>query len=243
MRWLAEHVEPGTLCPARIWDQLIQFEIEDLAGFSVYAGHFGVDLGDYIGATPTTITLLRDPRERTLSHYLHVKRDTHHPCHARVAGQTLEQFLQDKQNWPMIENFQARYLVRSGLDLHGFRKRYDGAPEKSSKLSTTSEDVRYLYDKAYVRDMAVEAIAQCRVVGTTAHVDRFLDRVAAILPERPGTAPSVPAENIATNRDDLGRLGASILDRIAQLTTIDQAFYEKARDRDGMAVTCLRPSG
>jgi hypothetical protein len=237
MRWLVERVEPGALCPARIWDQLIQFEIEDLAGFSVYAGHFGVDLGDYIGATPTTITMLRDPRERTLSHYLHVKRDIHHPSHARVAGQTLEQFLQDKQNWPMIENFQARYLIRSGLDMHGFRKRYDGAPEKSSKLSTTSEDVRYLYDKAYVRDTAMETIARCRVVGTTAHVERFLERVAAILPERPGPAASVPAENIAPNRDALGSLDAPVLDLIDQLTTIDQSLYEMARDRDGTPVT------
>ena len=237
MRWLAEHVEPGALCPARIWDQLIQFEIEDLAGFSVYAGHFGVDLGAYVGAIPTTVTMLRDPRERTLSHYLHVKRDIHHPCHARVVGQSVEQFLQDKQNWPMIENFQARYLVRTGLDMHGFRKRYDGAPEKSSKLSTTSEDVRYLYDKAYVRDTAMETIAQCRVVGTTAHLDRFLERVAAILPERPGPASSVPAENIAPNRDALGSLDAPVLDLIDQLTAIDQALYEIARDRDGMPAT------
>ena len=236
MRWLAERVEPGALCPARIWDQLIQFEIEDLAGFSVYAGHFGVDLGDYIGAAPTTITMLRDPRERTLSHYLHVKRDIHHPCHARVVGQSLEQFLQDKQNWPMIENFQARYMVRSGLDMHGFRKRYDGAPEKSSKLSTTSEDIRYLYDKTYVRDTAMETIAQCRVVGTTAHVDGFLERVAAILPKRPGAARSPPVENAAPNREDLGFLSAAILEFIAELTTIDRSLFETARGHDRVPV-------
>ena len=133
----------------------------------MFAGHYGVDLDRYLDVTLRTMTVFRDPLQRTLSHYLEVCRAIHHPWHPRVSLQSFDVFLRDTQNWPMIENFQARYLVRSGLDMRQFTHHLDVSAEKTNRMSTTVEDIRYLFDQHYVREQSWAALDRIDVVGTT----------------------------------------------------------------------------
>ncbi|NPD69009.1 sulfotransferase family 2 domain-containing protein (plasmid) [Lichenicola cladoniae] len=226
--WLTRHVPEGALCSAQLWDQLVQLDRRDLASFKVFTGHFGIDLDRYLETDLRTITVLRDPVQRTLSHYLHVHRDTAHPSHWRVSQQSFDVFVQDQQNWPMIENFQARYLVPSGFNMWHFSNRLDLSPEKQYKLSTTSEDMRYLFDKIYVREQALAALDRIDVLGTTSSISAFMKQVEHTFSFASTSADEIPRENVATYNQAVERFTQSSLDLIAELTVIDHLIYETA---------------
>lgn len=232
--WLSRRVRDGAMCPARIWDQLLRCEEAGLAGHAVFAGHFGVDLERYLGVALRTMTVFRDPLQRTLSHYLHVRRAIGHPYHPRVGPQSFEVFLRDTQNRPMIENFQARYLVRSGLDMRRFVGCLDLSPAKASRLSTTSEDVRYMFDRHYVHEQSHAALDGIDVVGTTDRIASFLERAARTFSLDPCDDP-VPRENVAPDRSGIEAISQSSLDLVAELTTIDQSLFQAARLREAAA--------
>jgi len=229
--WLSQRVRDGAMCPARIWDQLLRCDEAGLAGYAMFAGHYGLDLDRYLGVTLRTMTVFRDPLQRTLSHYLQVSRDTNHPWHSRVSLQSFEVFLRDVQNWPMIENFQARYLVRSGLDMRCFTRCLDLSSAKMNRLSTTSEDVRYMFDRHYVQDQSLAALDGIDVVGTTDRIALFLERAARTFSLGSGDGP-VPQENVATDRSNIEAVSQSSIDLIAELTTIDQSLFQSARLRE-----------
>lgn len=233
--WLSRQAPDGAMCAAKIWDQLLRCDEAGLAGYAMFAGHFGVDLDRYLGVALRTMTVLRDPLQRTFSHYLHVQRDTAHPWHARVRPQSFEAFLLDVQNRPMIENFQARYLVRSGLDMRRFVRRLDLSPAKTSRLSTTSEDVRYLFDRRYVHEQSHAALDGIDVVGTTDRIALFLKQAARTFSLGSGDDPA-PRENVAPDRSGIEAVSQSSLDLVAELTTIDQSLFQAARLREAAAL-------
>ena len=226
--WLRNRVKRGSLCPAKNWDQLVMIEPQALMDYRVFAGHFGMDLELFLGQKMTTVTVLRDPLSRTISHYRHVRRDPEHPLHRSVLDQSFETFVMGQQNWPMIENFQARYLVASPIAFKRFASLYDLNVKKRNRLSVLSEDARYLLDPKYVRDKALEAIGeQLAFVGTDECLPNFLRKVGeATLSSLP--VSDVPRENIAPP-DDIGELSALALEIVYSLTKIDQEIYASVR--------------
>ena len=227
--WLSRAAGPAAVCPAKNWDQLVALGRPPLAGYRVFCGHYGIGLEAYLGRRLRTCTILRDPVERTISHYRHVHRDTAHPRHRAVSSQSFGEFLQDPENLPMIDNFQARYLTESPLDLRGYVGRLDPSAVKANRLSTTSEEVRYLLEPAYVRERALANLDRIEVVGVTDRVRRFLAGLErAFGPFADGDAADVPIENAAPDAvaTDTGDPAALVL--VRTLTRIDQELYDRA---------------
>ena len=79
----------------------------------------------------------------------------------------------------MIENFQARYLVRSPLVLKDYVGRLDSAAVKLNRLSLASEETRHLLEPSYIRQHALENLSCIRVVGVTTNLPRFLSDVTS----------------------------------------------------------------
>ena len=240
--WLAQQARSSAMCQAKNWDQLVQCDKTGLAGCRIFAGHYGMDLNIYLGVALRTMTVFRDPLQRTFSHYLHVRRDTNHPWHPRVSLQSFEVFLRDSQNWPMVENFQARYLVRSGLDMRHFTGRLDTSPSKLSRLSTTSEDVRYLFDQSYVREQSHAALNSIDVVGTTDRIPLFLEQAARTFSLASDGSEVVPRENVAPDRNGIEAISQASLDLVAKLTVIDQSLFQAARLREKAGMPANRPA-
>ena len=240
--WLAQRVRGSAMCQAKIWDQLVQCDEAGLAECRIFAGHYGIELDRYLGVALRTMTVFRDPLQRTFSHYLHVRRDTNHPWHPRVSPQSFEVFLRDSQNWPMVENFQARYLVRSGLDMRRFTRRLDTSPGKLSRLSTTSEDVRYLFDQGYVREQSHAALDGIDVVGTTDRIPLFLEQAARTFSLESDGSEAVPRENVAPDRSGIESISQASLDLVAELTAIDQSLFQAARLREKAGMLAGRPA-
>jgi hypothetical protein len=174
-----QRVGAGATCPARTWDHLVELAEARIDKYRLFTGHFDWGFEDVIGRPLRVFTLFRNPLERTISHYRHVHRDESHPRHKVVQWQTFDEFVADVDNRPMIENFQARYLVHNVIDPMLLWRRFDGDMTKRNRLSTASEDCRYLFDKSYVREAANRHFQDLDVVGVTSEVDSFLARVAS----------------------------------------------------------------
>jgi glycosyltransferase involved in cell wall biosynthesis len=59
--------------PAVDMPQLSRFSVEELAGYDFFAGHFDWSYFDVLGPDFFAFTLLREPRERVLSHYFYLR--------------------------------------------------------------------------------------------------------------------------------------------------------------------------
>lgn len=229
-KWLADHIDQEKVCPAKNWDQLVMLDQQVLLTYRIFAGHFGMDFESFLGRRITVVTLLRDPLRRTISHYQHVRRDPNHPLHQHVLHQSFEMFVMDRQNWAMIENFQARYLVTTPVEFKQFVPCYDRNVMKRHRLSVLSEDARYLLDPAYVRDKAIESIGQrLALVGTDEFLIEFLCWIGERLSiETRVSVRDVPRENVSP-QDGVIELSATSLEIVNTLTNIDREIYAMVR--------------
>jgi hypothetical protein len=89
---------------------------EALAKIRLAAGHFWFGPGDqgvhdFLCADPVTITMLRDPVDRTISGYRHIAGRSGHPAHRIVAEGTLLDYLHDPRTQGRVRNVQARQVV------------------------------------------------------------------------------------------------------------------------------------
>ena len=226
--WLTSKVGARHTCTAKNWDQLVSDPNAHSRQSLLFCGHYGWGLDDFLDRSLETITVLRNPIERTLSHYRHVARDTKHPRHSSVAGQSFEMFLNDQENWSMIENFQARYLVRNPLDLKDYVGRLDQSVVKLNRLSVATEEARYLLEPSYVRQHALENLSRIRVVGVTTDLPRFLSDIKnAFLLGHDGDDVVVPFENVAPSGPKMVDLTSSMTQIIRDLTYLDQEIYDR----------------
>jgi hypothetical protein len=230
--WLSDRFKRNEICPAEIWDDLVQLGRNDLQAFQLFSGQFGVDLADFIEREVATITIFRDPVLRTKSHYLHVMRSPDHPYHQRVSrqSQSYEDFLWNRENWTMIENFQERWLVQSPINFRLYFNRLDASDAKVNRLAVAAEETRYLFDQEYVLDKALEALGTLAIAGVTDDLETFASRVTQRF--HLSTGPnnlSIPYENVAPLSDEDIALSGKSLELIRRLTTIDQRLYDMTK--------------
>lgn len=85
---------------------------ERLAGFRAFTGHFPFVVPTLLGGDLRTLSVLRDPVERTISYLKHCKR--RHPQHHDL---TLEQIYEDPFTFPcLIHNHQAKIFAMTADD-------------------------------------------------------------------------------------------------------------------------------
>jgi len=230
-RWLREHVGAKQLCSAKLWDQLVAMKDGDLRRARVFSGHFGADLADFLERELDVITVFRDPLRRTKSHYHHVYRDAGHPHHARVAQQSFDEFVRDRANWAMIDNFQARYLIRSSTAFLREARQRGSIASDGKLLSVAAEDARYRFEPGFVREQAFAALDSLKVVGVTDRLGAFLAATADAFGLPTSNHDTIPLENVAPRPSESLVLSDEGLEIVRSLTTIDQALYDVVRAR------------
>lgn len=235
--WLKQQIGEHQTCAAKNWDELIRTEPSELRRFRLFCGHFGIDLKDFLRSRLQSLTILRDPVQRTISHYHHVHRDAHHPHHRRVARESLDEFVRNPDNWPMIDNFQARYLVQTPVKLTDYSPRFDRSDSKLGQLSVLSEDSRFLLDKDYVREKSREVIERnFKVVGTTERLPEFLNSVAQKFGLPLPWPEDVPFVNVAPLPARDVQVASTTRDIICELTLIDQELWNSCQRRSHVEV-------
>ena len=97
-----------------MWEDIIHVPMEVMKTYDAFRGHFLAYLEPYLGRRLTAFTLLRDPVERTISHYCHVQRAPEHPFHADALALSLAEFCTHPRTQHMVRNYQAGYLACLG---------------------------------------------------------------------------------------------------------------------------------
>ena len=228
MRVLLSNAFGASLCPYYDWDELIAAGGKMLRHYNAYSGHYGIALDSFLGIALRRFTLLRDPVARTISHYLHVKRNRKHPYHAVVAGQSLNEFVCSPLTAHMVFNFQARYLAGARIDLPDLAKRFEIDPEKSKSLAIAWEHATFAMDSDQIRQDAIETFQRLEYVGLTEEFDRSLQDIARHFGFQPVASEHL---NVAPAESKAGILDAKTERLIRERTAIDQELINMAKRR------------
>lgn len=220
---LAARFRPEQVCPVHLWSQLLELPREKVEEYRLFHGHFYYYLRDYLRRPLITFTFLRDPFERSLSHYEHVLRDPAHYFHAKAkALGSLRAFLADPATRPMIANFQTRALALD-LDPCAIRQKLPaGVPverELESILPPESDNHRLL-------ERATGRLHQMAFVGVVQYFDESVRRLFAQLGwELP---KAIPTMNVSSNRTNRAALSSEDRRLLERNLLLDLELYSRA---------------
>ena len=168
----------------------------------VFTGHFPFVAVELLGMELTTITILRDPVERTLSYLRHCKR--HHEQHRELA---LEEIYEDPFFNPcFISNHQAKQFAFTVED------------RPKTYMDVLDIDAQRL-------ELAKANLARVDVVGLRERFDDLLGELHA----RYGWAIADVKDRNVSGGESQG-VPASFRDRIAADNAADMEFYEFAKE-------------
>jgi Sulfotransferase family len=216
------------MSPDGLWSQLLRRERATLGDYDFFVGHFYTGLADYLNRDLTTITFLRHPVERSISHYLHIMRQEEHYLHqhARRQGGFMA-FMQDPQTMPMLYNFQTRALSIE-FDAATLQKELTNTDNSPYALERQIESSLDGYESAVNLPRAMAFLDGCHFVGITERMEDSLAELQCLL-GADGTAGPPPKLNIAANKSELRSLTRDEYKYLIGLLSDDLALYEYAK--------------
>jgi hypothetical protein len=170
--------------------------------------------------------MLRDPVERTISHYYHVRRAPDHPLHKDVLDMSLRDFCVDPLTRHLVENYQSGYLAKSARDPILKAKNLSAEAFGQFELQLDMESPDPLNDDEVLFALAKERLTSFATVGFTEDFTNSLTRIAAVL-NLPGPAVFAP-QNVNPAKGRLARLDTTTANLIRDLTGVDQRLYQFA---------------
>jgi hypothetical protein len=199
-------------------------------------GHLPYEVVALLAPDVAVCTVVREPVERTLSHYAHVRDEM--ASGAKGGDLTLDVFLSAPEFRPMWENYQARQLVhRIGLsDAWTHFSPTERAADRNLSPADSSYPLQSLFDTGPMEmggdellSVALSRLDHIDLVGTTDEMDALAARVAAFWRQPvPRTVLRLRVNDRPIRRDDLP---ASVLANIRAGTAVDAALYERASTR------------
>jgi hypothetical protein len=217
------------ICTARMWDDLVQIPPRQIARYRAFRGHFLAFLEPYIDRPLKTFTVLRDPVERTISHYYHVKRSPDHPSHGLAQILSLTEFCVHPRTRHMVVNYQCGYLASFG-DRAPHTLVHNLTPQDLAdyklQLALDPRPEEYPAPEQLLR-AAVERLDGFVAVGITELLQPSFGLIADALGVPP--PPRLPIRNAANNRPP--RFDEETLRVIRAQTEVDRALYEMVRRR------------
>ena len=184
----------------------IQMDPAERARFRVMLGHIPYGVHEYISGPFAYFTFLRDPIERTISHYYFLRRETDHPLADKLKG-----------NWPSLEKcleleldgmmFNAQTRLLSGVS-------YDALPGKctTEHLELAKEKLRLKFS----------------VIGLTERFDESL----ILLKEAFGWSDiRYYSRNVTRGRPRKEDLPASTRDALESANLLDLELYAYGQER------------
>ncbi len=212
-KFLLDRLSRSDVCPARLINDLEGVSAESLRPYRIFSGHFTGGFSDFIGVPLKTVTLLRDPVQRSISQYAHIRRDPLAEHHKLAQGLSMREFCLHPATRPLIEDYQTRFLAGEAVDTPSRRVVLARTPSSSSERDQLL---------AHARDR----LASYAAVGVTEDLTTTLAVFCAALGlERSGVAPY---ENPSYNRPKT--IDRETLSIIRDLTQCDAILHAEAVD-------------
>jgi hypothetical protein len=199
------------VCPVRLWQDLEGVNPDDIRDFALYSGHLTGAFSDFVGRRLRTVTILRDPVQRSISHYAHVRRDSASLYHKLAKHMSLREFCLHPETRQLIENYQTRALA--GADF--------SAPRpwpKEIALPGSFEQMNEMLVRAQA------AMKDCIAVGITERLSDTLTLFSDVLGVK--WSGVTPYENASYNRPQT--VDPETLAIIRDLTACDEILYREA---------------
>lgn len=166
-------------------------------------GHFPVRTVEFLDAPFVTVTVLRDPVERTLSFL-------RHQAARRQRGATTDT--------PLVEIYEDPFRFNAMIHNHMVRM-LSLAPEEMGPGDGVLATVPYTQERL---DIAKDALAALDLFGLQEHFDDFCDELGT----RYGLDVGTP---LRTNTTEAIAAPPGLVDRIAEDNALDMSLYEYAR--------------
>jgi len=219
-RMLDDAFPVGTRVPAEYFAVLGGTPLaEAMRGHGLLAGHFG--LLPLAQGPLTSVTVLREPAERTWSHFKYMAE------HGRE--HTFETFLADPLDGLGARDYQARWLGTPNAE-----RAPDGTPA-SAYLPTTPGGGHDAPPAAALEQTAAATLAGCAVAGTAERLPETIDALGRLL-GRPLALP--PRVNVTRDASPVPPGAAA---RIRALSPIDLRLHAEAGRRLDRALATLPP--
>jgi hypothetical protein len=233
--WLEPHYPAEEIYRGALLSDLLRDAAQaTLHGKRLFRGHFADAPLDLIAPCLTTVTVLREPVARSLSHLEHVARDLHHPQHERVRsyGGELDAVLADPVLRRMLQDLQCRYLgVHHVPELPPEDETAWSVPAGSPLRSMMAFEMSPLPDRRRLLVRALRRLASIDHVGVTERLDLVLREVARA---QGWLAPAAaPRDNVAGAQRVFHdqRLTPAQRRAVEQLCRADRVLYRAAQVR------------
>jgi hypothetical protein len=215
------------ICTGRMWEDIIHIPKQELRQYRAFRGHFLSYLEPYLDRPLRKFTILRDPVERTVSHYLHARRSPEHPYHHAAATMTLAEFCRSPRTRHMVENYQAGYLywpAAESPDVVAKVMSREDLDHYKLQLHLDPDPARFPDTGALYR-AAVERLDSFAAVGITEELGKSLRVISGALGF--GVPPDFDKRNVG--RETQSALDADTVRLIQARVQVDLELYDRAR--------------
>ncbi|QKK06804.1 MAG: sulfotransferase family 2 domain-containing protein [Planctomycetota bacterium] len=204
------------VCPILKLNGLLPFSPTELDKYRLFCGHHGLYIRSLLRSEPVMLTVLRDPLQRTISHFRHLQATEKDWLHETVKHMTFEEFVMSEHGVVELLNFQTRYLVLDDI-------RDDFFGHSALRRRGVHELERKYGDPSLV-DRAKALLDRIAFVG----IQEQFDETLRLLSYTFGWPPveSFPSFNSAKVPFDASQLTDEVVGRVRELTTIDQEVYD-----------------
>jgi hypothetical protein len=227
---LSQWVSPSETRVHLYVDDLLSIPRPLLGGLRVIAGHLPYEALRFIPGAFSTMCVLRDPRERTISHF-----NTLRAARPAYRDLTLDEFLHDDLYEVPSSNYQARQLAHE-IDLAGAWTAYSPEQLYAARGGDTAEPyvLQSLFDSTPLhlggRDLlhrAADRLADIDIVGVTDNLDNIARKAARLF-----AVPDQPLARLNRSQStSVADVPACWLRLIDNRTAIDRELYEIASQR------------
>ena len=200
-----------------VWaDQLVCFPRPMLARLRLLTGHLPYGAVEVLPEGTVTVTIVREPVGRTLSHFTPLR------THGGEAGLTLEEFVRVDRWRAVWSDYQARQLAAEVPVGAAWRGDWPGVLQEL-------QDTPWTGTEAELHEQASARLASIDVVGVSNDLDAVMRRVAEVW--KKDTPPPLERENTSLVPLRRAEVAADLLAEIEAGTTVDAALYAEAQER------------
>ena len=203
---LENHFPQAEVCPAQMPEELQAIPSADLAKYRLFRGHFAYSLHELLPIMPLYLTFLRNPIERTISHFRHVQREEVSPIHIYVHkfNMDIRDFVAAGLTAEESKNIQTRFIASTAMNW---------------------EAIKFFQDYGGV-ELAQTRLKDFAVVGLTERFAESMHLLAYTFGWRPIT--QFQALNTAPQKSRRTEFRPDEIEAVAQVNAEDMALYEYA---------------